>query len=971
MSVSADEIKVLLTADSSSLQEGMAQAAASTISAVQAQMAAFGELDSLLAGHTATLEQLQAQEQALDTLQQAGLVSTQELTEAFAALDAAEASLVASTEAVTAAQVESNAAMSLTGGTARELGVMIGELARGNYTRLEGSTITLANRTGLLQAAFTPLGAGILAAGVAVGTLVDWMIKGAEQSEQLQASIIATGDASGFSYGQLEEMATGLRSTITTAGQADEIMLRLSQSGRNFGGEMQAAGQATADMSALTGQSIDKVVDQFVRLNDDPVKALRSLNSAYNLVTVPEAQEIKRLQDMGDKAGAAAEAIRDIAKAEQQRAAQLAQSEGYVGHFVDVWKSGFSNMEAAVMSWGAPSTLQQQLNKNTEELNQFIQYAQDRFQEVNGKLTFNSAGYAPAEAKQINDLIAQRESLQQQITAEQEKQAQLAKQAADNQDGVNNALGKDDDVAQLQEELRKQEDLQKVSYDQRAQFEADYWQKVYETAAQGSQEQVEAWQQMQSAERALDEQQLESWRQNQEQMTEAARKTAEAERQAHAATLTGLEEERNATQQDTAARIQADNTVLQSAIQMYGMRSSQAKSALSQMLADEKSYDAAVEAAQEDQLQQEKATNAASYADAKALTAEKMQADQEAYRSHQISASEFLSSEKAVTQQALDDYAQFTAQKIALDRGNVKALEDDAKDWVTGSNAILKQYQADNNEVAKIVQQDWNRTSTDIANAVGRGFEQIIFSNQSMSQKLEQEAQQVSERIVQQLVTNVVKHFLEGQAQQTAATAAGAAQRNSITSASSLAGLAMSASMDESQILNAAKTAAANAYASASAIPVIGWLLGPVAAAAAFVGVEAYGNISSAAGGWDDVNADQLAMIHKNEMILPAHIADYVRSGAQQFTSHAIGGGGWDEPGGGGTQFVQQQQAASQRSAASIAAPPPQDTRGGDTHHWNINAMDGKSVARVLSSNPEAIRKAASRAMNPGGRRRR
>jgi hypothetical protein len=62
--------------------------------------------------------------------------------------------------------------MTLSGGVARELGMMIGELARGNYTRLEGSTITLANRTGVLSTALSAILSpiGLLAiAAAAVG----------------------------------------------------------------------------------------------------------------------------------------------------------------------------------------------------------------------------------------------------------------------------------------------------------------------------------------------------------------------------------------------------------------------------------------------------------------------------------------------------------------------------------------------------------------------------------------------------------------------------------------------------------------------------------------------------------------------------------------------------------------------------------------------------------------------------------
>ena len=81
----------------------------------------------------------------------------------------------------------------------------------------------------------------------------------------------------------------------------------------------------------------------------------------------------------------------------------------------------------------------------------------------------------------------------------------------------------------------------------------------------------------------------------------------------------------------------------------------------------------------------------------------------------------------------------------------------------------------------------------------------------------------------------------------------------------------------------AAGTAAGNAWASAAEIPMVGWIIAPVAAAAAYAGVMAF-----AEGGWDRVPSDQVAMIHKNEMVLPAHIAEPVRQMA------ARGGGGGD-----------------------------------------------------------------------------
>ena len=83
--------------------------------------------------------------------------------------------------------------------------------------------------------------------------------------------------------------------------------------------------------------------------------------------------------------------------------------------------------------------------------------------------------------------------------------------------------------------------------------------------------------------------------------------------------------------------------------------------------------------------------------------------------------------------------------------------------------------------------------------------------------------------------------------------------------------------------------AAAAAFASIAAIPVVGPALAPLAAAGALAAVIGIGShLASAEGGWDRVPSDQVAMIHKNEMVLPAPLAESVRNMA----SGGGGGGG-------------------------------------------------------------------------------
>lgn len=100
-------------------------------------------------------------------------------------------------------------------------------------------------------------------------------------------------------------------------------------------------------------------------------------------------------------------------------------------------------------------------------------------------------------------------------------------------------------------------------------------------------------------------------------------------------------------------------------------------------------------------------------------------------------------------------------------------------------------------------------------------------------------------------------------------TIAGTAARRAIEAGSAI-----------KEIFIAAKSAAAKAYNAMAGIPYVGPALGAVAAAAVFAAVLAFGaGISSAEGGMERVPTDDhLALLHKDEMVLPAAIAEMVRA---------------------------------------------------------------------------------------------
>ena len=90
------------------------------------------------------------------------------------------------------------------------------------------------------------------------------------------------------------------------------------------------------------------------------------------------------------------------------------------------------------------------------------------------------------------------------------------------------------------------------------------------------------------------------------------------------------------------------------------------------------------------------------------------------------------------------------------------------------------------------------------------------------------------------------------------------------------------------QATGAAAVYSVNAMASVAAIPVTGWAMAPGVGAEAYSAGLSMASMASAAGGWERVTADQVAMIHKDETILPAPYAQ----GLRQIIAKGQTGGG-------------------------------------------------------------------------------
>lgn len=219
------------------------------------------------------------------------------------------------------------------------------------------------------------------------------------------------------------------------------------------------------------------------------------------------------------------------------------------------------------------------------------------------------------------------------------------------------------------------------------------------------------------------------------------------------------------------------------------------------------------------------------------------------------------------TKWALDqDYFE---KKLAATQNDVTARQKVSDEERLSYEKFLTDKQKLDIQAAQDSQRTWQSLLQPIQRAFDTSITGIILGTTTLQKAVANIAQSILAEFVN-LGVKMVTNWLANELAMTTATEAGAAARSAAEGEGMAAGLAMKA-------MNAVKsitTDSAQAFSGIFAFlaPVMGpAAAGPAAAGEATV-MAAAGSIASAAGGWV-VPSDQLAMVHQNEMILPANIS--------------------------------------------------------------------------------------------------
>ena len=187
-------------------------------------------------------------------------------------------------------------------------------------------------------------------------------------------------------------------------------------------------------------------------------------------------------------------------------------------------------------------------------------------------------------------------------------------------------------------------------------------------------------------------------------------------------------------------------------------------------------------------------------------------------------------------------------------------------------NQHLLKMQKDENSYLTTEKQQWDKYATDVGNALTG----MLFKHQTFLQTMRSIEEKAFSYIINTLLKKLVNQWLLGEAAKTTATTTGAAART----AAEASGTATSQIAQAAAALKSIVTSAATTFAGIFGF--LSPLVGPAAAGPAAAGeavvLSVQGMVASAAEGYDVPATNTIAMLHAREMVLPAPLAERVRS---------------------------------------------------------------------------------------------
>ena len=174
-----------------------------------------------------------------------------------------------------------------------------------------------------------------VAAGATAALVVAYE-QGRREQQAFTDTLILTGNQAGVTASQLMVLSREMDNLSgVTQGRASDALNEVAKSGKIAGDQFELVTRVALKMEQATGKSIDKTIDEFSKIAEDPVSAIAKLNESYNFLTPSVYDNIRALDQSGDTIGAVELAMREYADAMDEKSDDIA---GNLGVLQRLWR---------------------------------------------------------------------------------------------------------------------------------------------------------------------------------------------------------------------------------------------------------------------------------------------------------------------------------------------------------------------------------------------------------------------------------------------------------------------------------------------------------------------------------------------------------------------------------------------------------------------------------------------------------
>jgi phage-related minor tail protein len=784
----------------------------------------------------------------------------------------------------------------------RELLVLAHEASQGNWKNFGGSLMVLGERMDAMSLIFSAGGAAVGATVGIMGAFALAAIKGTEESKAFATAMQLTGNYAGLTEGRFNEMArTMADGSHTGIGTARQALQEMVASGRFTGDMLNTVGQTALTFSHMTGQSSADVVKDFAAMADGVAKWAEEHNKQYHFLTGAQYQHIEMLE----REGQTQQAMQATMDAFNDHLRTQTQNVGYLESAWHKAKDAMGDFWDRMKAVGRDTTIDDQIaaaqaqlvnlqnRANASQGTREGSHLQDSIAAAQGALTQlqaqkdlqESDKKSAALADQLHEkairAVKDNEALAKSVESrKQQGDAAVKKYLADQQAMVADGMSADSAekqaamIAAIREKYKEPKQHHDNTQIREWQTELEEFKLVQQEKAQ---QEGRFYETSKQEEKSFWEQKLALTQKGSREQTAVRRQLAQLGlgimKEQYDTEQAGLKLGMEASKDAYAARAIYIQRYVDNARQRYGEDSAQYKAALQEQETMRREHDAKLR-----QLEQIRLADTRS--NSEAVIEESQRIAQMDYDLGLLTRAKLLEIQRGYIVEKM---------QLELDSANdeVKLYQADTVEYekaLAKKKAIERKYsgQLSQNKNDQTVEQHKPQTSIigSAQSSIDQNFASMLTRAQSFQQAMAGISKNVGMTMVQEMVTKPFAEWVAGWLRKLAMNLGFLTQEKGQETASAATGAIEKKVVSLGEVMANAAIAASGAYAATAAIPYVGPMLAPAAAATAFAGASSYGAaLFSASGGFDIPSGmNPMTQLHAEEMVLPAKYANLVRN---------------------------------------------------------------------------------------------